>query len=53
MSKYKKPYFILLSAFADAMDYMEKGANGAAKLALIEGMQNAVEAFVSYEETEE
>ena len=53
MSEYKKPYFILLSAFADAIDYMEKGANGAAKLVLIEAMQNAEEAYVSYGETEE
>lgn len=53
MSKYKKPYLILASAFADAVDYMEKGANGAAKLVLIEAMRNAEEAFVSYEETAE
>ena len=52
MSEYKKSYYILFNTITDAIDAMERGFNGAAKLMLIEAQDKAVDAFISYGEDE-
>ena len=51
MNEYKKPYLILMNACEDAIRAMEKGDFKTARALLIQGQQQAEEAFLAYNET--
>ena len=53
MNEYKKGYFILFSACADAVEEIEKHNLEGAKQLLIDAMQRSEQAYIEYAETKD